>query len=191
MILALDCEEGIIKIGSPPEALPGIVESINISASLLMDNAEMQGRSGKTKIVQGWDDAALLITLSLIDNPDAKKSRWDYLKQVAGVFKKVGDDGKPEAYSLSHPMINAWKTRQVLFSSLESTEYRTRRKVAATLKFVEYDNSAGVAQDRQSTASQAQTQTNQANVAAAQERMLASSSQRAGLGKLEERFSNL
>ena len=190
MILKIDSNAGIIKIGSPPEELPGIFESIKISGALLIEDAEMQGRSGKTKVVRGWDDSPLHITLSLLDNPAAGKTRWDYLGQIAGIFKKVADNGKPEIYTLSHPMVKAWGTKQLLFSNLETTEYRTRRKTAVTLEFVEYDSAPGLIQDRQGSAGAA-AQPDQAAISAAQERMLMSDSQRAGLGKQEERFANL
>ena len=159
MILALDCDEGILKIGSPPENLPGIVDSIKISDSLLIEDAEVQGRSGKVKIVQGWDDAALLISIILIDDPGAGKTRWDYLKHIAGAFKKVASNGKPEIYSLSHPMISAWGTKQLLFTSLETTESRTQRKVTASLEFAEYESATGVIQDRQGAETKAQKST--------------------------------
>ena len=74
MILRLDSDEGIVKIGSPPVEIPGIVESIKISDALLIENADIQGRSGKVKVVQGWGDVAMQISLSLIDNPGAKKN---------------------------------------------------------------------------------------------------------------------
>lgn len=190
MILKIDSASGIVKIGSPPEELPGIFEDIKISDALLIENAEMQGRSGKAKIVQGWDDAAISIKLSLIDNPDAGKTRWDYLAQIAGVFKKVGANGKPEIYSLSHPMIKAWGVKALLFSTLETSESRALRKITVSLNFVEYDSSPGLIQDRQSGSSAAE-QPNEAALAAARERMLVSDSQRAGLGKLEDRYAKL
>jgi hypothetical protein len=190
MILRLDSNAGIIKIGSPPEELPGIFESIKISNSLLKENIEMQGRSGKVKIVHGWDDVAIMITLSLIDNPGAGQTRWDSLNHIAAVFKKVAANEKPEIYTLSHPMINAWGTKQVLFSTLETTEYRKQRKIAVTLVFEEYDSAPGLIQARQSS-SEAAAEANQPDLSAAQERMLVSDSQRAGLGRQEERFANL
>ena len=188
MILKIDSRAGIIKIGSPPEELPGIFESIRISNSLLTEDAEIQGRSGKVKIVQGWDDVAIAISLSLIDHPGSGKTRWDYLEQITGAFKKVADDGKPEIYTLSHPMISSWGTKKLIFSNLETTENRTRRKITVNLNFMEYDSAPGIIQDRQSSSSAAEGP-NQADIAAAQERMLVSDSQRAGLGKQEERFA--
>jgi len=186
MILALDCDEGILQIGSPPENLPGIVDSIKINDSLLIENAETQGRSGKVKIVQGWDDASLLISIILIDDPGAGKTRWDYLKQIAGVFKKVADNGKPEVYTLSHPMINAWGTKGLLFSSLETTENRTQRKVTASLNFVEYDSAAGVVQERQGASTAAQQ-----SAPAQPPTPIVSDGQRRGLGNMEARYASL
>jgi hypothetical protein len=184
MTLRLDNESGIIKIGSPPKEIPGIVESIKISDSLLIENAEIQGRSGKVKVVQGWDDVAMQISLSLIDNPGAGKTRWDSLKEIAGIFKKVGNNGKPETYTVSHPMIRAWGTKQLLISSLESTESRTRRKISVSIEFVEHDSSVGIIQDRQSPEAPADA----AQTAPAP---LVSDRQRRGLGKLEDRYAKL
>ncbi|MDR3019894.1 MAG: hypothetical protein LBU66_03205 [Treponema sp.] len=185
MILVVDCDDGIIKIGSPPEEMPGIVESIKINDSLLIEQTGVEGRSGKTKIIQGWDDCSLLITLSLIDNPGAGKTRWDYLKQITGIFKKVSQNGKPEVYTLSHPMTNAWGATRVLFSSLETAESRTRRKITASLEFVEYDSAAGVIQERQ----EAETQARKSKPAPAQTPIVSDQRQR-GLGALENRYAN-
>ena len=186
MMLAVDCAEGILKIGSPPENLPGIVDSIKISDSLLIENAEVQGRSGKVKIVQGWDDTSLLISLILIDDPGAEKTRWDHLKQIARVFKKVASNGKPTVYTVSHPMISAWGTRQLLFSSLETTETRTQRKITVSLEFVEYESVSAVIQDRQGSQTRAQRAT-----PAVTPTPIVSDQQRRGLGTLERRFAKI
>jgi len=151
-ILTVDTEDGILKIGSPPIELPGIMDSIQINASLQIDIAEVQGRSGKTKVVKGWNDADLMITLLLIDNPKAKMTRWSYLEQITQAFKKVTEEGVPKIYTLIHPMIGAWGATEFLFTNLESTEDRTRRVVTASLEFVEYETSSVIIQDRQGNA---------------------------------------
>jgi len=134
--------------------------------------------------VQGWDDVAMQISLSLIDNPSAKKTRWDSLKEITAIFKKVGGNGKPEVYTVSHPMINAWGTKQLLIASLKSTENRTRRKISVTIEFIEHDSSVGIIQDRQSPDSPA-------DAAQSEPAPLVSDQQRRGLGKLEERYAKL
>jgi len=184
MILRLDSDEGIIKIGSPPEEIPGIVESIKISDSLLIENADIQGRSGKVKVVQGWDDVAMAITLLLIDNPRTGKTRWDSLKEIAAIFKKVGANGQPEVYTVSHPMIGAWGTKGLIISSLESSTSRARQKIIVSIQFIEHDSSVGTVQDRQSPDAPADA----AQTAPAP---LVSDKQRRGLGQLEERYANL
>jgi hypothetical protein len=184
MILALDCDEGLLKLGSPPETLPGIVESVKVNDSLLIENAEVQGRSGKVKIVQGWGDIGLQISMTLIDDPGAGKTRWDHLKQIAAAFKKVASNGKPEVYTLSHPMINAWGTKKMLFSKLETTESRTQRKVTASLDFIEYDSAAGVVQERQGAATAAKKSDPPKSTAP-----IVSDRQRRGLGSMEARYA--
>jgi len=186
MILSIDCDEGILKIGSPPEILPGIVDSIKINNSLLIEDTEAQGRSGKVKIVQGWDDIDVQISLLLIDDPGAAKTRWDYLKQITGVFKKIASNGKPEIYTLSHPMIKAWGTKQLLFTSLETSESRTKRTITASLAFMEYESFSGVIQDRKKNDDSAKPK--QEDISAARERMMVSEGQRRGLGSMEARY---
>jgi len=149
MMLAIDDASGILKIGSPPEILPGIVDRIRIGNSLLIDAAEVQGRSGRVKVVRGWNDAAVSVSLILLDDPGRGLSRWDALKRLAGAFRKVGGGGKPETYTLGHPMIAAWGTRRMLFEGLETGGDRRRGLITATLEFVEYDSSAGIVQERQ------------------------------------------
>jgi len=181
MMLGIDSDDGIVTIGSPPETLPGIVESVSINSSLIVENAPVQGRSGKTKIVQGWDDADLKIKLILLDEPEPGQTRWELLGRITGIFKKADKDGKPEVFTLGHPMIGAWKTARFLFSSLETSENRTQRKVAVSIEFTEYESHAGVMQDRQGGAQQ----TPPAKPAAPP----VSDQQRRGLGTLEGRFA--
>jgi hypothetical protein len=200
MIFGIDIDEGVIKIGSPPSPLPGIVESVRINDSLLIENADIQGRSGKVKVVQGWDDVAVSISLSLIDDGGGK-TRWDMLKEITGVFKKVADNGKPELYAVAHPMIAAWGTKKLLLSSLESTESRTRRKISVSMDFIEHDSAVGIVQERQpatpAVSAKGGMPPNLAQFAAddkakrygqPDDAALVSDRQRGGLGKLEDRF---
>ncbi|MCL2608514.1 MAG: hypothetical protein FWD94_01225 [Treponema sp.] len=183
MMLAIDDDAGILRIGSPPETLPGIVDRVRIDGSLLIDEVGIQGRSGKVKVVQGWNDAAVSVSLILLDDPGGGLTRWDALKRLAGAFRKVGGGGKPETYTLGHPMIAAWGTRKMLFKSLETAESRTGRKITATLEFVEYDSSAGVVQERQAAESGAM-----AAAPSPSPSPPISDGQRRGLGTLEARY---
>ncbi|MDR0512953.1 MAG: hypothetical protein LBG93_07610 [Treponema sp.] len=186
MILSVDSAAGIIRIGSPPEELPGIVESIKIKNSLLTEYASVLGRSGNVKIVSGWNDVDFLITLFLIDNPRAGQTRWDSLSRITSIFKEVADNEQPEIYTLSHPMIDAWGARELLFTKLESSEYRKRQIIIVTLEFTEHDSAAGVIQSRQSTANAAVADASSPPVMP-----VVSDGQRRGLGVMEARYANL
>ncbi len=158
MMLAVDSGQGIIKIGSPPQKLPGILESINVGGSLIIDNAQAQGQSGTTRTIHGWNDADVSITLALIDDVNTKIDRFACLAKIVSIFKKVTDSGTPEVYTLNHPMTSAWGVRQLLFSDLKSSESRGKKKISVTLEFVEHNSTVATSQQRKADSSAAQTQ---------------------------------
>jgi hypothetical protein len=64
--------ENFIRAGVSGEGegvtLPGIPDSISVGDSLLEDSVETADRSGSVKIISGWADAGISITLLLIDH---------------------------------------------------------------------------------------------------------------------------
>lgn len=180
-ILALDSEAGIISVGSPPTKLPGILESLTVSGKLLFENVEVEGRSGSVKIAHGWEDSTVAIELLLIDDTERKKSRFDCLKDITSIFKRVLDDGKPSVYVLHHKAIEAWQVREVLFSDLKSVEKRGRQQITVSLSFVEYDPLVATMQKRQSGGKKNEQ-------AAAPASPVIPDKTRRGLGKVEAKF---
>jgi hypothetical protein len=164
MMLSVDTENGQILIGSPPKALPGILDSVEIGGALSMESSSMQGSSGATRTVHGWGDADLSISLTLIDDPGKKVTRYESLAKVTGVFKKVADDGGPELYVLQHPMVSAWGIRKLLFSDLKSVESRGKQKIKINLQFVEHESTVAAIQQRQTQAATAQADATEAAV---------------------------
>ncbi|MBN2536376.1 MAG: hypothetical protein JXB88_26065 [Spirochaetales bacterium] len=156
MILRIDSAAGQVKIGNPPIVLPGILSSISINGELLIDNVSVEGKSGSSKQVHGWNDATLNISLLLIDNEKAKKTRFNYLADIVGHFKKI-KDGMPVVYNLQHPMAKAWNIKQLLFSSLQTTEEYNR--ITITLEFVEHEPVVGITQERHDSVMTKQTAT--------------------------------
>jgi hypothetical protein len=189
--------ENFIKAGVSGEGegatLPGILDSISVGDSLLEDSVETADRSGSVKIISGWADADISITLLLIDIPtytaDAFTpgiTRFDCLKQIAGTFRQKDDDGKPCVYTIQHPHFSAWGIREFLFSKLKSSESRGKRIITCVLDFAEFDSVAGKSQDRllvSMEAAQAAPLTS--------ENPEIGSDQRAGLGKMEAQYGKL
>jgi hypothetical protein len=152
--------DGFVSIGVVGEAvhvLPGFLETIEVSDSLLEDSVSLEGQSGSVKVIHGWKDCDVSITLTLIDIPGIDTancqvtpniSRYDCLAEIAGWFKKM-KDGKPQIYTVHHPHIVAWGAREFIYSNLKSSQSRKRQTITCTLEFDEYDSTTGKSQDRQ------------------------------------------
>lgn len=158
MILSIDSVQGQVKIGNPPELLPGILSNISINGELLIENVPIEGRSGTAKQVHGWSDAACSISLILLD--DSKKTRFDYLADIVKLFKKE-KNGIPVIYNLQHPMVKAWNIKQLLYSKLQTTEEKEKNKIIATLEFVEDNPVVGISQERKDVAPEEENETQQ------------------------------
>ncbi|GAB6392500.1 MAG: hypothetical protein MdMp014T_1873 [Treponematales bacterium] len=185
--------ENFIKIGvvgeNEPEYMPGILDSIEVSDALLVDDVQTQNKGGSIKIISGWADCDLSITLLLIDLPNHTAdtvtpavTRFDCLQQIAKIFKQMANN-KPRVYTIQHPHIAAWGTREFVFHSLKSNEARGKRVINCTLEFDEFDSVSGKSQDRQLGMSSAQ---------AAQPKSVTppvSNKDRAGLGAMEAKFA--
>lgn len=151
MILSTDARAGKIIVqpkGGDPVTLPGMYESLEVQDSLICEDAQKADGSGSWRKISGYNDAEIMIKLSLVDNPQNKTTRFDYLARLSAIFKKTGDDGKPLVYALTHPQLNAWKIREVLLLKMKTTESRTKRILTVELSFVEHDPLAAKAEER-------------------------------------------
>lgn len=193
-------KQGLVSIGAVGQAahtLPGFLDSVEASSSLLEDSVQQEGKSGSVKVVHGWKDCDVSITLLLLDIPliDFARgavtpyvSRYDCLAEIAGIFKKM-TDGKPQIYTVHHPHLTAWGARQFLFAGLKSSESRTKQIITCTLDFDEYDSSTGKSQDRQ-IGVQAVEQTQRAESAHAKQSVYIPDKTRRGLGSMEAKYGS-
>jgi hypothetical protein len=185
-------QENFLSIGVVGEAahiLPGFLESIEVSDSLLVDSVDQEGKSGSIKVIHGWSDADVSITLSLFDIPKITTdtvtphiSRYDCLAEIISWFKKM-KDGMPQIYTIRHPHLTSWGAREFIFNSLKSSDARGKKKVTCTLEFDEYDSTTGKSQDRQLGIQIAEQDEAQNPPVADRTRK--------GLGELEERYAKL
>jgi hypothetical protein len=186
--------ENFVKIGvvgqGEPKELPGILDSIEISDSLLVDDVETSDKSGSIKIISGWADADVTINLLLIDVPKHDNvsvtpdvTRFDCLSDIAKYFKQL-KDGKPCVYTIQHPHISAWGVREFVFNNMKSQETRGKRIINCSLEFDEFDSTSGKSQDRQLGA-----KTDTAVVKS--ENPVVGDDTRRGLGKLEKTYAKM
>jgi hypothetical protein len=144
-------------VGQSVHVLPGFLDSIEVSSALMEDSVPQEGKSGSIKIVHGWKDCDVSITLLLLDIPAINYtkgqvtphiSRYDCLAEIVGTFKYM-TDGKPHIYTVHHPHLAAWGGQQFIFTGLKTSESRSKRIITCTLDFDEYDSTTGKSQDRQ------------------------------------------
>jgi hypothetical protein len=190
--------EGLVSIGVVGEAvhvLPGFLDSIDVSSSLLEDSVEQEGKSGSVKIIHGWKDCDVSINLILLDIPilDVARcrvtpaiTRHDCLAQIAALFKKM-TDGKPQIYTVHHPHLTAWGARQFIFAGLKSSESRSKGIITCALEFDEFDSTIGKSQDRHIGLQQAE----QSAASVTEKAPVVSDHTRRGLGALEERYAGI
>jgi hypothetical protein len=188
--------DGFVFIGIVGEAayvLPGFLESIEVSDSLLEDSVELEAKGGSIKVIHGWKDCDVAITLTLIDIPlidmanyrvTPDKSRYDCLAEIAGWFKNM-KDGKPCIYTIHHPHVAAWGAREFIFNNLKSSQSRKQQTITCTLEFDEYNSTTGKSQDRQIGLNAEQVK------AEAPPAPPVGDDTRRKLGKLETRFAKL
>jgi hypothetical protein len=185
--------ENFVKAGvsgeGEPQTLPGILDSISVGGKLLEDNVETADKSGSVKIISGWSDCDLSISLILIDIPTYTAdtvtpgvTRFDCLKQISQTFKRQ-KDAKPCVFTVQHPHINAWGLSEFIFVDLKSRESRGKRIITCTLEFDEYDSRSGKSQDRTLGATISMDA-----AATTSENPVVTDEQRAGLGAMEAKY---
>jgi hypothetical protein len=189
-------QENFVRVGvsgaGEPIMLPGIMDTIQIGDSLLADSVETADKSGSIKIISGWADADITITLLLIDLPTYTNTtvtpgvtRYDCLADIVKLFKQI-KERKPCIYTIEHPHLHAWRLKEFIFNDLKSTEQRGRRIITCTLEFDEYDSISGKSQDRQLGMSEASTVEDEVSV-----NPVVADETRRGLGKLEAAYAKL
>jgi hypothetical protein len=188
-----ECYVSIGIVGEAVHVLPGFFESIEVSDALLEEDIEQEGQSGSVKIIHGWQDCDVSITLTLIDIPAINMtnytvtpniSRYDCLREITGWFKKMVD-GKPQIYTIHHPHVTAWGAREFVFNELKSSQSRDQQIITCTLDFDEYNSTTGKTQDRQIGIQIAEQNQEEASAPPVADRT------RAGLGTLESKYAKL
>jgi hypothetical protein len=125
---------GDVKLGDT--LLPGVFQRMDIRTSLRMPEESASGRSGSTKLPQGW--AAAEVTLDLICCSDDERSAGAKLDVISQLFGAADAHGRPRIYNLVHWHCLARGIRQVVFKELSSSDDSESDLVACSLLFVQH-----------------------------------------------------
>ena len=131
----LSLEDGIVRIGG--EELPGLLSDLRVSGKVRFDEQSVDKASGKKKTPQGWEDADISLTLTLLT--DESGTCYDKLAVLEGFFKKTDGKANPSIFTVANSHLLARGVRRVVFSRLDSSESCRTDEIRASLAFVEHN----------------------------------------------------
>lgn len=127
-------------------AIPGIYQGANIARPVRLDEAATEGKSGKRRQAQGFEDAEVTISLLLID--DEAGTALIKLQQIEQLHTALDATGKPAVFTAVSPHLRARRIRQVLWTDLRSSETNNDTTILVDLVFAEYNPAVALAEDR-------------------------------------------
>lgn len=170
MQLYTDIEESLIKLtpinGGEEIVLPGVLQSLSVNGEILIDSNNSAGNREPQKLMRGYKDRAINITLKLLSVPksindvntkklsskeeiqnaintakffhtEIEKYPYDILGELNQLFQNK-EDGIPTVYRLFNRHTYARGIEQVLFTSFSSSEDNTTETLTVTLTFEEF-----------------------------------------------------
>lgn len=127
-------EDGNISLGGT--RIPGILASLSVDGKVKYDKQKVDGISGKSKTLQGWEDHEVVASLYLLT--DDSGTCYDKLTQLAPLFKEPDGKADPKIYALVNRHAQARGVRMVVFDRLESVESDQDDVITVTLGFTEH-----------------------------------------------------
>lgn len=123
------------------QLIPGILVAQSVRCAVRYDEAQLDNRSGKKKVIKGWEDATIALTLDLLSYQDDGDNMdcYEKLAVIDALFKSA-KDSLPVVYNITGTRSHAWARgiRQVIFDSLDSTEDDQEDTIQVTITFVEH-----------------------------------------------------
>lgn len=126
---------GKIRLGD--QELPGIYESMRISGSIKIDQADIAGSSGTGKQPMGYNDPKITLTLKL--NTDEETDCYEKAKILTRIFQNTDKNAKPYIYNIVNKHTDAWNISEVIFSYLKTNDDNKSNAIFAELHFQEYE----------------------------------------------------
>ena len=126
-------EDNRIKVNGV--VLPGLVKSIEVKETALIDEQEVEGSATKPKQATGYEDAKINIELIIDDTPT--QTKYQRLEAVRALFRKPGQT-VPQPISLVCQDTAVHGIDKVLFKSLSHKVENKKEQIPVTLEFWEY-----------------------------------------------------
>lgn len=134
-LLRVDQPLGLVRLGDT--VIPGVYQSLEVAGKLKVDEVSRAGRSGASKLPEGWEDQTVRLRLELVPDED-EGSPESALAAIGELFRRADKSAKPTVYRLVHPVCAAMGLREVLFTSLRVEDTSGSDTVVAELELKEF-----------------------------------------------------
>lgn len=128
-------DDNVIKINKVN--LCGLVKGIDIKASAIVEDLEVEGKGKRPKQATGFEDATIDIELVLLDDIKGK-TKDEKLIFLQNLFKKSGQK-IPNVYDIVNKHINQRNIYKVIIKDFSTKENNKKDEITVTLNFVEYE----------------------------------------------------
>lgn len=127
-------DDDSVKIGGV--ILPGIYKSMEVNQDALIDEQEVEGTSRKPKQATGYDDAKIVIEISLMDSEQVTKE--DKLLTIQNLFRTLKQD-KPTVHELVSTHASIRGINKVIIRNMTSKETNKKDEIVVSLELLQYD----------------------------------------------------
>lgn len=126
-------EDQLVKVNGV--VLPGLIKSIEVKESALVDEQEVEGSAVKPKQAIGYEDARITVELILDDTP--KRTKYQALEIIRALFRKPGQT-VPQPIPIISEDIAKHGIDRVLFKGFSHKAEAKKEQLTVSLEFWEY-----------------------------------------------------
>lgn len=126
-------EDQLVKVNGV--VLPGLVKSIEVKESALIDEQEVEGSAVKPKQAVGYEDAKITVELILDDTPS--RTKYQALETVRAIFRRPGQTVPQPIPMVSEDTVKHGIDK-VLFKGFSHKVEAKKDQISVSLEFWEY-----------------------------------------------------
>ncbi len=117
--------------------LAGIIKSLEIKGSAIVEELEVEGKGKKPIQATGFEDSSINLDLILLDDINGK-TKEEKLQSIQDIFK-TKNQKVPNIYNVVNKYINQRGIYKVIVKDFSSKLANNKSEIAVTLTFREYE----------------------------------------------------
>lgn len=117
--------------------LTGIIKSLEIKGSAIIEELEVEGKGKKPIQATGFDDSSISVELVLLDDIQGK-TKEEKLQVIQDIFKSKNQK-VPNIYDIVNKYINQRGIYKVIIKDFSSKVANNKTEISVSLSFREYE----------------------------------------------------